>query len=123
MCENNKHDDIDKIFCDNMADLARELETPSKKQAILQIIQFILITVTIATILTFYQYPEINYWVKWASTITLCVLCNVVSHRLGLESGSEMGRKVAKAKEKFNERMVERMVRMIKERTKNEGED
>lgn len=32
MCENNRNDDIDKIFCDNFEELARELENRVRKK-------------------------------------------------------------------------------------------
>lgn len=120
MCENGRNNDIDKIFCDSMADLSKELDKPSKKEKRLSIMQFILIMVTVFTILMFYKYQEINFFVKEILTAALIVACCQVSHKKGLETGLEMGRKTEKTKEEFNERMVERMVRMIMEREENE---
>lgn len=116
MCENDRNDDIYKIFCDNMAELAKELEKSSKKEKRLSIIQCILIMVTVFTILMFYKYSEINFFIKEIITATLIVACCRISHKKGLETGLEIGRNTAKAKEEFNEQMVERIVKMIRER-------
>lgn len=119
MCENNRNEDaIDKIFCDNMTDLARELETPSKKEMRLAVIQMVIITATTTAILMFYKYPEVDYWIKYVTTMILMVLSCYFSHKKGLESGLEMGRKVAKSKDELRKRMVDRAVEMIRERDK-----
>lgn len=124
MCEDNLNNGpIDKMFCDNFEELARELENPSKKEKRLSVIQMILITVTVTAILTFYKYPEVNYWIKYITTMILIILTCYFSHKKGLESGLEMGRKVAKSKDELRKRMVDRVVEMIRERTKNEGDD
>lgn len=77
----------------------------------------ILITVTVAAILMFYKYPEVNYWIKYITTMILIILTCYFSHKKGLESGLEMGRKVAKSKDELRKRMVDRVVEMIRERS------
>lgn len=123
MCENNRNDDLDKIFCDNISELARELEMPSPKEKRLFAISIILQMVTVFTIIMFYKYTEIDFFIKEIVTIVLMVLSFRFAHKLGIESGLEMSRKTAKSKDELRKRMVDRVVEMIRERIKNEGDD
>lgn len=92
------------------------------RQIIRAIVQAFLVMITIFVILEFYQYDQIPYMVKWATTISLIAANSIFSHWCGLRNGIEMSDRHHERMNDLRKQSFDKIVDMVvEEKTRNKS--